>query len=189
MAVKQVSRITHRTGLSNELPTKLAQAEIGYTSDTGEVFIGAGANPKVSGRKTYPYQNIKILTEFDVVKEITGDFYQNGPLTTMTIPDSGYTMKLMDVNPDVTLTCGVFDYNIMTEQWSITGSFTVQYHKIAGFSFQHGIQTSVGPVSGVFVNPIYYAAQDAVVANVVVALTGDQKAKLSITGKHWVNTF
>lgn len=189
MAVKQISRIQHRTGLSSELPTKLAQAELGYTHDTGEVFIGAGDNPRVAGRETYPYQNIKILTEFDVVKEITGDVYQNGPLTTMTVPDAGYSMKIIDVNPNVTATCGIFEYNLITSQWSITGSFTVQYHKVAGFSFQSGVVTSVGSTSGVTVTPSYDNDQKAILVNVNATLPSGQKARLSITGKHWVNTF
>lgn len=81
MAVYQISRIQHRRGTSGELPDALADGEIGMTTDTGEVFIGAPDHPMVSGRKSYPYQNIKILTELDVQRGIKGDVYYHGALT------------------------------------------------------------------------------------------------------------
>lgn len=80
MAVYQISRIQHRRGTSGELPDALEDGEIGMTTDTGEVFIGASDHPSVSGRKSYPYQNIKILTELDVQRTVTGDVYYHGPL-------------------------------------------------------------------------------------------------------------
>lgn len=80
MAVFQISRVQHRRGTSSELPSALADGEIGMTTDTGEVFIGAQNHPSVSGRKSYPYQNIKLLTELDVQRSIGGDVYYHGPL-------------------------------------------------------------------------------------------------------------
>lgn len=86
MAVYQISRIQHRRGTSGELPDALADGEIGMTTDTGEVFYGAPNHPAVSGRKSYPYQNIKILTELDVQRGIKGDTYYHGALASAILP-------------------------------------------------------------------------------------------------------
>jgi hypothetical protein len=80
MSVFQISRIQHRRGTSGELPDALADGEIGMTTDTGEIFFGAPDHPSVSGRRSYPYQNIKILTELDVRYGIKGDVYYHGAL-------------------------------------------------------------------------------------------------------------
>ena len=86
MAVIQISRIQHRRGTSGELPDALADGEIGVTTDTGEVFMGAPNLAGIQGRRSYPYQNIKILTEFDVQRSITGDVYHYGPLAGVRLP-------------------------------------------------------------------------------------------------------
>lgn len=86
MAVYQISRIQHRRGTSGELPDALADGEIGMTTDTGEVFYGAPNHPAVSGRRSYPYQNIKILTELDVQRGIKGDVYYHGALASAVLP-------------------------------------------------------------------------------------------------------
>jgi len=86
MAVIQISRIQHRRGTSGELPDALADGEIGVTTDTGEVFMGAPNLPGIQSRKSYPYQNIKILTEFDIQRGITGDVYYHGPLVGIRVP-------------------------------------------------------------------------------------------------------
>lgn len=89
MAVYQISRIQHRRGTSGELPDALADGEIGMTTDTGEVFYGAPNHPAVSGRRSYPYQNIKILTELDVQRGIKGDVYYHGALAGARCPSNG----------------------------------------------------------------------------------------------------
>lgn len=86
MAVIQISRIQHRRGTSGELPDALADGEIGVTTDTGEVFMGAPNLPGIQSRKSYPYQNIKILTEFDVQRGLHGDVYYHGPLVGANLP-------------------------------------------------------------------------------------------------------
>lgn len=86
MAVYQISRIQHRRGTSAELPDALADGEIGMTTDTGEVFYGAPNHPAVSGRRSYPYQNIKIITELDVQRGIKGDVYYHGALASALLP-------------------------------------------------------------------------------------------------------
>ncbi|NJO62671.1 MAG: hypothetical protein HC836_31905, partial [Richelia sp. RM2_1_2] len=72
MPVVQISRIQHRRGLSIDLPNpSLAEGEIGMTIDTGEMFIGAPNFPPIVNRTTYPYQNLRILTEFSVRDVLT----------------------------------------------------------------------------------------------------------------------
>lgn len=86
MAVIQISRIQHRRGTSGELPDALADGEIGVTTDTGEVFMGAPNLGVIANRRSYPYQNIKLLTEFDVQRGIKGDVYHHGPLVGIKLP-------------------------------------------------------------------------------------------------------
>lgn len=67
MPVVQISRIQHRRGLSTDLPQpNLAEGELGFTLDTGELFVGAPNFPPIVGRGNYPYQNLRILTEFSL---------------------------------------------------------------------------------------------------------------------------
>lgn len=88
MAVIQISAVQHRRGASGELPDALKDGEIGVTTDTGEIFMGAPNLPGIQGRKSYPYQNIKILTEFDVQRGIKGDVYYHGPLIGIKVPST-----------------------------------------------------------------------------------------------------
>jgi hypothetical protein len=91
MAEVEVWQIAHRKGTSAELPGALGDAEIGVTTDTGEVFMGAPNLARIKNRKSYPYQNIKILTEFDVQYGIKGDVYHNGALVAAAIPSTQTT--------------------------------------------------------------------------------------------------
>ena len=42
MAIVQISRITQRKGLAQDLPQPLAGAELGWCTDTRQLFIGNG---------------------------------------------------------------------------------------------------------------------------------------------------
>ena len=42
MAILQISRITQRKGLAQDLPEPLAGAELGWAIDTRQLFIGNG---------------------------------------------------------------------------------------------------------------------------------------------------
>jgi len=95
MAVIQITRVQHRRGTSGELPSALADGEIGMTTDTGEVFIGAQTHPSISGRNSYPYQNIKILTELDVQRSVTGDVYYHGPLIAAKCPSNSLMASIL----------------------------------------------------------------------------------------------
>lgn len=66
MPVIQISEIVHRRGAKNSLPN-LAEAEIGLSLDTSEVFIGTPNFPQAQNRainNQFPFANTQILTEF-----------------------------------------------------------------------------------------------------------------------------
>ena len=72
MAIVQVSRITNRKGLTENLP-QLAGAELGWCIDTRRLFIGNGTlqeGAPVIG-------NTEILTEFSDVLELAGYTYED----------------------------------------------------------------------------------------------------------------
>lgn len=127
MPVIQISRIQHRMGTSGELPDALADGELGFTTDTGEVFIGASTFEKVAGRKSYPYQNIKLLTEFDVQYTMTGDVYHAGPLYSQ---DLVTTLGVMDVplfayDSNITARYGSYDFSFTSTNASFIGEVKV----------------------------------------------------------------
>lgn len=79
MAVIQISRIQHRRGPIADLPkgtasnpVGLKEGEIGFSSDTGQMFIGSPNLPQIQGRKPsddnptgkFPFANTQVLTEW-----------------------------------------------------------------------------------------------------------------------------
>jgi len=82
VAIVQISRITQRKGLFNDLPDPLAGAELGWATDTRQLFIGNGTladGAPVVG-------NTEILTEFsDVLAAATAYTYQG--------ESGGYTVQ------------------------------------------------------------------------------------------------
>lgn len=92
MAVVQITSSRIRTGTKNNLPEALAEAELAFVLDTGEVMIGAPNFPSIQSRRgnpgEYPYSNIKLITEFDVTWTLRDDVYYHGPLKVATIPVS-----------------------------------------------------------------------------------------------------
>jgi Pectate lyase superfamily protein len=82
VAIVQISRITQRKGLFNDLPEPLASAELGWATDTRQLFIGNGTladGAPVVG-------NTEILTEFsDVLGAATAYTYQGD--------SGGYTVQ------------------------------------------------------------------------------------------------
>lgn len=88
MAVTLISRILVRRGPKDNIPQQLAEGEFSFTTDTGELFIGAPNLPKVAHRQgtIFPYQNIRVLTEFDVVHTLHDHIVTTGPLMRVTAP-------------------------------------------------------------------------------------------------------
>jgi hypothetical protein len=81
MAIVQVSRITNRKGLSENLP-QLAGAELGWATDTRQLYIGNGAlqdGAPVIG-------NTEILTEFSDLLLVAGAYTYKGTA-------AGYTVQ------------------------------------------------------------------------------------------------
>lgn len=110
MAVYQISRIQHRRGTSGELPDALAEGEIGMTTDTGEIFFGAQDHPAVAGRKSYPYQNIKVITELDVQRGIKGDVYYHGALAGARCPSNGVYSSVVPLFPHGSRDFATYDF-------------------------------------------------------------------------------
>lgn len=86
MAVTQISRIQIRRGPKVDFPQQLAEGEFGMTTDTGELFLGAPTLSNLDYRNYFPYKNIKILTEFDVVHTLHDHIVTTGPLMRVTHP-------------------------------------------------------------------------------------------------------
>lgn len=112
MAVYQITRIQHRGGTSGELPDALADREIGVTTDTGEVFVGAPNLPAIQNRQSYPYQNIKILTEFDVQRGIKGDVYHSGPLVGAKCVSNGEYSSVIPLFKHGALDFAILDFSL-----------------------------------------------------------------------------
>jgi hypothetical protein len=74
VAILQISRITQRKGLAQDLPEPLAGAELGWAVDTRQLFIGNGElteGAPVVG-------NTEILTEFSDILEFTTAYTYKG---------------------------------------------------------------------------------------------------------------
>ena len=78
---KQIALIQHRRGKLSELPMQLNEAEIGFATDTNEVFIGNPSHPTLIERMesgTFPYGNVQLLTEFtENLQKITYTYKSN----------------------------------------------------------------------------------------------------------------
>ena len=73
MAIVQISRITQRKGLEEDLPQPLAPAELGWAVDTRQLYIGPGTLAEGSPDER---NNIEILTEYsDIIATQTAYTY------------------------------------------------------------------------------------------------------------------
>lgn len=83
MAIVQISRITNRKGLQEDLPQPLAPAELGWAVDTRQLFIGPGTLSEGSPDEN---NNVEILTEYsDILATQTAYTYQGAA--------AGYTVQ------------------------------------------------------------------------------------------------
>jgi len=82
VAIVQISRITNRKGLIEDLPQPLASAELGWAADTRQLFIGNGdladGAPVVG--------NTEILTEFSDILALSAAYTYKGEA-------AGYTVQ------------------------------------------------------------------------------------------------
>jgi hypothetical protein len=108
VAIVQISRITQRKGLVNDLPEPLASAELGWATDTRQLFIGNGTlaeGAPIIG-------NTEVLTEFsDILSYSTAYTYRGTnfgllPPTqtglTASTPVSQSLQSRLDSNPIIT---------------------------------------------------------------------------------------
>jgi hypothetical protein len=73
VAIVQISRITNRKGLEEDLPQPLAPAELGWAVDTRQLYIGPGTLAEGSPDER---NNIEILTEYsDIIATQTAYTY------------------------------------------------------------------------------------------------------------------
>lgn len=88
MPVTQISRIQIRRGPKDNIPQALEEGEMAMTTNTGEVFIGAPNLQKIAhrGGSIFPYQNIRLITEFDLVHSMHDHVVTTGPLMRITAP-------------------------------------------------------------------------------------------------------
>lgn len=187
MPVIQISRIQHRSGTSGELPDALATGEIGFTTDTGEVFIGAGDHARVADRKSYPYQNIKILTEFDVQYGMKGDVYYHGPLKQADLPQGAGTLQfpLFAYDAEVMGKFGRYDYSLTSTQGCQVGELNVILH---GTTLR---VTSTADTLGNIGGQAFTFTGQLVGGRVILNVTwdptgfGTQKYRLHISGREW----
>jgi hypothetical protein len=85
VAIVQVSRITQRTGLEQDLPQPLAGAEFGWAIDQRKLYIGNGTiadGAPIVG-------NTEVLTEFSDILIRTLDLYAG-------LVEHGYTTVSLD---------------------------------------------------------------------------------------------
>ena len=83
MAIVQISRITQRKGLDEDLPQPLAPAELGWAVDTRQLYIGPGTLAEGSPDER---NNVEILTEYsDILATQTAYTYQGAA--------AGYTVQ------------------------------------------------------------------------------------------------
>lgn len=92
MPVSIFSKIKIRRGKRDELPD-LDKAEFGFSTDTGEVFIGAPDLPSLENKgrgeinEQFPYKNVQLITDIQDHSEIQKVVYKgNGPLNAQTGP-------------------------------------------------------------------------------------------------------
>jgi hypothetical protein len=82
VAIVQISRITQRKGLFNDLPQPLAGAELGWATDTRQLFIGNGTladGAPIIG-------NTEVLTEFSDILNYATEYTYKGDA-------AGYTVQ------------------------------------------------------------------------------------------------
>jgi hypothetical protein len=83
VAIVQISRITQRKGLEEDLPQPLAPAELGWAVDTRQLYIGPGTIAEGSPDER---NNVEILTEYsDILATQTAYTYQGAA--------AGYTVQ------------------------------------------------------------------------------------------------
>lgn len=94
----QISKIQIRGGNKADLPNNLSANELGFSEDTGELFVGAETS-KLSqvNRTIFPFRNVQVLTEFSKNAEDLINYYPQmrdfSTLDSFDKPSPRYTPK------------------------------------------------------------------------------------------------
>ena len=140
MAVKQISKIIIKKGLSENLPVSLSEGEFAYATDTGEVFIGAPYLPSIAYRGDvsnlkYPYRNVKLMTEFDFPKAITTDYYTLGPLVKFSLPITKTYTTVFTFDHGIDTICANYSlYSTETSKPVFVGNISIAQDQVYGKS-------------------------------------------------------
>lgn len=109
MTTDSIAKIQLRRGLEADLPgaptsvsppafaVGLDEGELGYTTDTGRLFVGIGNDTPVSGmpnyqRNEFPYQNIEVLTENSPLEFMLGAVFADNQLGFIRTPPLNQTV-------------------------------------------------------------------------------------------------
>lgn len=127
MAIVQISQITNRKGLNSNLP-QLAGAELGWSTDTRQLYIGNG--PLQDGAPEIG--NTEILTEFSNISALfssTQSQFSQGSYTrmlgqTVQLPNNTATTALFTFDTIVSPTFS-FDYSVVREGTYRAGTWQI----------------------------------------------------------------
>lgn len=180
MSVKQISKILIKNGLSENLPSSLSLGEMAFTKDTAEVFIGAPDLPRIQYRvptdgtsPIYPYKNVKILTEFDMPKAVTSDYYTQGPLIRFSLP-------LVDTMTEV----HAFDSEIDT----VVANYSLYSIKDSSTIFAGTLRIAGSTIYGDMYTGVNFSAS---YANNVITLSAtngtDSILTMNVTAQTWLS--
>lgn len=132
---KQV-KITHKKGLSNDLPI-LSMAELGFTTDEHKIYMGTGVDNieivraqdlKVEAQKLVDHE-ADFLPHDSALSQFTSLPDENGVYRVVEFkrPDGSLYMKSTASNPDVTGNYETFTWEfyenntvVLTKTWTIT---------------------------------------------------------------------
>lgn len=186
MAIVQISRITQRKGLAQDLPSPLAGAELGWATDTRRLYIGNGTladGAPVVG-------NTEILTEFsDVLSFATEYTYQGTSFGLLPPTQTGLTSS----TPVSQSLQSRLDSNAIITDFGATGDGVTDVTAIINNAlYQIYCQNAVNPSTR---KSLYFPAGTYIISNTLnippyCNLYGDgpNSTIFSFVVKIWTNT-
>lgn len=151
MAIVQISQITNRLGLQEDLP-QLAGGEFGWSTDTRRLFIGNGTpgQPPL-GQGAPVIGNTEILTEFSNISALIsntssqlsqGSFTRLNGQTVILLDNTAVSTPIFTIDTALTPTFS-FDYSIARAQTYRVGTWRVASAGSAALvSSDNGIQNA-----------------------------------------------
>jgi hypothetical protein len=180
-----------RSGDAKDLPDNLAEGEFGLTIDEGGLYIGAPRYAPIQYRGatlgdpgTFPYRNIKILTEFDTQYTITDETYYHGPLKSLSITAVATLQVITELMTFPDKAYGIYDYSITALDGSEPrrmGTFMAMTDGTSLKFLDTGLEFKPGDVTGVTLN-IQLASN---VLSLTATNLGGQAYVLQLSGRVW----